>query len=262
MRANWDPELYARFSDARARPARELMARIPPLEPRTIVDLGCGDGPVTALLAERWPAAEIVGIDSSPAMLERARSVCPSVRFFEADIANWRPEMPVDLIYSNAALHWLDRHMKLLPDLLRNVAPGGVLAVQMPANFEAPSHRLLAELAAEPRWRDRIGHLVRTSPVGTLANYIDWLGPEAGSIDAWETTDWLMLEGPDAVLHWMKGTALRPFLTALGGSEGAAFESALAPRLAAAYPRRPDGRTLFPFARRYFVAIRRHNAGA
>lgn len=257
MAADWDPNQYARFSEARTRPARELIARIPTFDARMIIDLGCGDGPVTALLRQRWPNADIVGVDSSGAMLDSARIACPTAQFVEADIASWRPGLPADLIFSNAALQWLDGHAELLPDLFRHVAPRGVLAVQMPANFEAPSHRHLASLAEDARWIHRVGHLRRRDPVAALENYLEWLDADAASIDAWETTDYLWLEGEHAVLQWMKGTALRPFLSALEGGDAREFERDLAERLATSYPRRPDGRTLFPFTRRYFVAIRR-----
>lgn len=256
-RADWDPEQYARFSAARTRPARELLARIPELKLQTIIDLGCGDGPVTALLVERWPTAQIVGIDSSPTMLANARKACPSAQFLEADIATWRPSGPADLIFANAALQWLDDHARLIPSLMRSVAPAGFLAFQVPANFDAPSHLLLAELARSQAWQAKLAPLVRQSPVATIQRYIDCLTPLAASIDAWETIDHLMLDGDDAVLEWMSGTALRPFFAALTPGECVGFRRELGALLAVAYPRRPDGRTLFPFARRYCVA-RRH----
>ena len=189
-------------------------------------------------------------------MLERARIACPTVRFVDADIVSWRPDAPADLIFSNAALQWLDGHAELLPDLFRHVAPRGVLAVQMPANFDAPSHRHLASLAGDARWIRRVGHLRRGNPVADLVQYIGWLDPDATSIDAWETTDYLWLDGDDAVLQWMKGSALRPFLSTLDVDDAREFERDLATKLAASYPKRPDGRTLFPFTRRYFVAMR------
>jgi trans-aconitate 2-methyltransferase len=261
-RAEWDPEQYARFSEARMRPARELLARIPDFDLRTIFDLGCGDGPVTELLTARWPAARVIGIDSSPAMLAKARTACPSVLFLEADVATWQPPEPADLVFSNAALHWIDDHEHLMPALLRNVAPGGHLAVQTPANFDAPSHRLLVELARSSAWRTRLAPIVRQTPVAEIQRYIDWLSPLSDSIDAWETTDYLMLDGDDAVLEWMSGSALRPFLAALTVEDGARFRRELATLLAGPYPRRPDGRTLFPFARRYFVARRQRKTGS
>lgn len=256
MAADWDPNQYGRFSEARTRPARELIARIPSIPSRMIIDLGCGDGPVTALLADRWPAAEITGIDSSGAMLAKARSLCPTVTFVEADIAAWKAEQPPGLIFSNATLQWLDGHNTLLPKLLSMLAPGGVMAVQMPGNFDAPSHRLLAALATSPTWNARTGHLVRHTPVREPAYYVDLLSPLATRIEAWETTDMLMLDGENAVLEWMKGTALRPYFTALSQTDAAMFQEQLAERLSAAYPRRPNGKTLFPFRRIYFVAVR------
>jgi trans-aconitate 2-methyltransferase len=222
-----------------------------------IIDLGCGDGPVTALLVERWPTAQITGVDSSGAMLAKARTLCPTVTFVEADIAAWHATQPPDLIFSNATLQWLDGHDSLLPRLARMLAPGGVLAIQMPGNFDAPSHRLLAALATSPTWNSKTGHLVRHIPVREPAYYVDLLAPLTTRIEAWETTDLLMLDGDNAVLEWMKGTALRPYLTALSNADSALFQEQLAERLAAAYPRRPNGNTLFPFRRIYFVAIRR-----
>jgi trans-aconitate 2-methyltransferase len=256
MSADWDPEQYSRFSAARTRSARELITRIPELNARMIIDLGCGDGAVTRLLGARWPNATVIGVDSSPAMLEKARQACPAAEFIDADIARWRPHDPADLIFSNAALHWLDDHQWLMPELFGHVASGGAFAVQMPANFDAPSHKLLAALASSPEWRDNLGHLLRPDPVASLSRYLEWLRPTSTAIDAWETTDMLMLDGENAVLHWMKGTALRPFLARLSAADALDFESSLAAQLADAYPRRSDGLTLFPFTRRYFAAVR------
>lgn len=255
-RPNWDPAQYARFSDARTRPARELIARIPDRDFATIADLGCGDGPVTALLVERWPTAQITGIDSSDAMLAKARELCPGVTFVQSDVSTWEPAQPPDLVFSNATLQWLDRHDTLLPKLVRMLPTGGVVTIQMPGNFDAPSHRLLAALATSSDWNARTGHLVRHTPVQQPSYYVDLLAPLTRRIEAWETIDLLMLDGDDAVLEWMKGTALRPYLTALSQSDAALFQQQLAERLSAAYPRRPNGKTLFPFRRIYFVAVR------
>ena len=257
---HWDPDQYARFCEARSRPAVELLARLPARRLRTIVDLGCGDGPVTAMLVERWPDARIAGVDSSSAMLERALTQCPTVEFVEADISTWQPVVPPDLIFSNAALHWVDDHAALFPRLATMLAPGGLFAVQMPGNFDAPSHRLLAARVRSPRWAAKLGSKLRASPVADPDRYIDWLSPVATNIDAWETTDHLLLEGENAVLEWMKGTALRPFLTALGPGDARAFLDELGADLADAYPRRPDGSTRFPFRRIYVVAERQTNS--
>lgn len=255
-KAAWDPDQYRRFSDARTRPARELIARIPARTFAGIVDLGCGDGPVTSLLAERFPSARIVGIDSSAAMLAAARDICPSVTFVEMNVEAWQPDRPVDMIFSNATLHWIDRHEILMPRLAGYLSDGGVIAVQMPGNFEAPSHRILADLVTSEGWRSHIGHLLRPAPVLSPTDYINLLSPRMSSVDAWETTDMLVLDRNNAVLEWMKGTALRPYLGALSASDAARFTDELATRLADAYPRRPDGTTIFPFRRIYFVAAR------
>ena len=167
----WDPEQYALFESWRRRPAHDLVAALPSLTPRTVVDLGCGAGHLARLLAGRWPDAEVLGVDNSPAMLERAQATPSPVRWQQADLRVWRPDRPVDLLISNAALHWLDGHEGLFPDLLRALAPGGVLAVQMPRNFEAPSHRLLYETAADGPWAERLAPVLRTAPVHAPETY-------------------------------------------------------------------------------------------
>ncbi|MEX1108820.1 MAG: methyltransferase domain-containing protein [Dongiaceae bacterium] len=257
MTAIWDPTQYARFSDARTRPARELIARIPSRPIQTIVDLGCGDGLVTRLLTERWPKARITGIDSSSQMLAIAHDACPGVRFVEADIATWSSGGPVDLFFSNAALQWLDDHQTLMPWLFSQLSPSGVFAVQMPGNYDAPSHRALTTLAKSDRWRAQTGDLVRSNPVAAPAAYLDFLGSEVALFDSWETTDYLLLDGSDPVLEWMKGTALRPYLSALPPSDAARFMAELARLFAEAYPARADGETVFPFRRIYFIATRK-----
>ena len=256
MAANWDPTQYNCFSAARTRPARELIERIPLATARSIADLGCGDGAVTRLLTERWPEARVVGIDSSPAMLTNARITCPCASFIQADISEWIPNTPVDLLFSNAALQWVDDHARLIPRLFASVSPGGFLAVQMPGNFDAPSHRSLTALAQSAEWRTKVGHVVRVNPIGAPASYLNSLGETPTSFDAWETTDYLYLEGANPVLEWMKGTALRPYIDALAPEDALQFTAELASCLAIAYPPQPSGFTLFPFRRVYFVAAR------
>ncbi|OYD85781.1 methyltransferase domain-containing protein [Azospirillum brasilense] len=250
----WDPEQYARFESWRRRPAHDLVAALPSLTPRRVVDLGCGAGQLARLLAERWPEAEVLGVDNSLAMLERAQGTPSRVRWLQADLRVWRPDRPVDLLISNAALHWLDGHERLFPDLLRALAPDGVLAVQMPRNSEAPSHRLLYETAADGPWADRLAPVLRTAPVHAPEVYYDWLAPLTRRLDLWETEYLQVLEGDDPVLEWTRGTTLLPVLDTLAGAELDAFLAAYRARLNAAYPRRPDGRTLFPFKRLFLVA--------
>lgn len=259
---SWDPARYLQYEDARLRPALDLIARIPLDAPATVADLGCGAGNVARALAARWPQAAVTGIDADEAMLARARAATagdPRFAFVRADLAAWTPPARFALVFSNAALHWLDGHASLFPRLLEAVADGGALAVQMPDNFRAPSHVLLHETATAPRWRGRLGALLRPQPVAALDAYYDWLAPHA-AVDAW-TTEYLQplaarADGEHPVLAWMRGSALLPFLEALDADEGRAFAAALAGCLEAAYPRRADGGVLFPFRRVFLVARR------
>ena len=163
----WDPQQYLAFGGERLRPALDLMARVSLDSPRTIVDLGCGAGNVTEALKARWPEARITGVDNSPEMLARARERAPGIAWLEADVGGWRPESPVDLLYSNAALHWIEDHATVFPRLLAHVAPGGVIAIQMPRNWEAPPHTSISEVARDGPWRGRLEPLIRPQP--TLA---------------------------------------------------------------------------------------------
>jgi trans-aconitate 2-methyltransferase len=251
---SWHPERYLAFDDHRTRPAADLLARVPLRTPDRVVDLGCGPGNSTALLTERWPAAAVIGVDSAPAMLAKARERGVAADWLEADIAIWAPDAPVDLLFSNAALQWLPDHSTLLPRLLGCLRPGGVLAVQMPRNFQAPSHVAMRELAANGPWAARLEGVLRAEPVASPAWYHDLLGPRAATLDIWQTEYLQALDGEDPVLRWTEATALRPVLQALDETEAAAFRQAYAARLREAYPRRPDGRTLYPFQRLFMVA--------
>ena len=252
----WDPERYLAFGDERTRPALDLLARVPLARSERIADLGCGPGNATALLAARWPEAAIVGLDNSPEMLAQARASGVRAAWVEADIAGWTPDRPFDLIYCNATLHWLGDHQSLLPRLLGYACPGGVFAAQMPRNFAAPSHALLRETAASGPWADRLAGIRDWQPVAPPEWYYDLLAPLARALDVWETEYLHALEGDDPVLAWTRGTALRPIRQALDAEQLAAFEAAYAARLRTAYPRRADGRTMFPFRRLFIVAQR------
>lgn len=250
---SWEPERYLQFADERLRPAQDLLARIPLAAPARVVDLGCGPGNVTRLLSDRWPLAQITGVDSSAAMLERARLVLPEARFELADIASWTPTEAPDLIFSNAALHWLDDHPALFPRLLSLLAPGDVLAVQMPGNFDAPSHRLIRELAAAPAWADALAGARMGSVLG-MPDYHRILAPQCRRLFLWESFYWQSLSGPAPVLDWLRGTTLLPYLAPLTAEAQAQFLAALAPQLAEAYPGDAAGTTLFPFRRIFLVA--------
>ncbi|MBF6044787.1 trans-aconitate 2-methyltransferase [Streptomyces sp. NRRL B-1677] len=253
----WDPEQYLRHSGPRARPFHDLLARVPVRDPARIVDLGCGPGNVTALLAERWPGARITGLDTSEEMLRQARERLPGAEFVHADLRGWAPEGTYDLIISSATFQWVRGHAELFPRWVEGVAPDGVFAFTVPGNFDAPSHVLLHELCESGAWRSRLGGLYRPGYVLTPTEYLERLAGLGLTVDAWETTYVHALPGEDAVLDWTKGTTLRPVLTALGDDEEATtrFLSQYGALLREAYPRGPHG-TLFPFRRVFAVARR------
>jgi trans-aconitate 2-methyltransferase len=252
----WNPQQYLKFGSERLRPAADLLARVPLVAPRTIVDLGCGAGNVTALLRARWPGADIVGVDNSAQMLERARSALPGVTWRSADLAQWAPPAPVDLLFSNAALQWLDHHATLFPRLAGHLEPEGVLAVQMPAQHDAPSHRIGYGLAQSPRWRDRLQPLIRAHAVQPPEFYYSVLRPHVSSLDLWSTEYVQALSGDDPVVEFTKGSFVGAWLSALAPDEARDFEAEYRAAVAQAYPQRDDGVTLFPFRRLFLVAQR------
>ncbi|MFV3075250.1 methyltransferase domain-containing protein [Niveispirillum fermenti] len=251
----WNPSQYERFRAPRERPGRDLLAALPPLRPGMVTDLGCGTGYLTRQLADRFPDAAVTGLDSDPAMLARAAAIASRVRWRQGDIATWVPDAPQDLIFSNAALQWLPGHDVLFPCLAGCLTDGGVLAVQMPDNFDAPSHLLLRETAADGPWAPALRtamdhHHALLSP----ADYWRLLRPHCGSVDIWSSDYLHVLEGADPVLEWTAGTALLPVMARLPADQAAAFREAYANRLRLAYPAEGDGRTLFPFRRLFIVA--------
>ena len=254
---SWNPDQYLKFSAPRLRPAIDLLAAVPATQPHTVYDLGCGAGNVTRLLAQRWPRAAVSGVDDSAAMLAKAATGLAGVRWVRQSLADWRADRPADVIYSNAALHWLPGHEHLFPALVAQLAPGGVLAVQMPRNFSAPSHTLIADAVRAGPWRARLEPLLRPSPVAAPEFYFDLLAPLVAQVDIWETEYLQVLEGTDPVKEWTKGTWLKQFLDALEEPQRSAFEGDYAARLRTAYPARADGRTLFPFRRLFIVVVTR-----
>ncbi len=253
----WDPEQYLQFEALRLRPALDLLAHVEPAEPPgLVVDLGCGPGNLTARLAERWPGAEVIGVDSSPSMLADARRDHPELTWVEADLATYEPPRPADVVFSNAALHWLPDHETLLPTLLGRVAPGGVLAVQVPDEWDAPSHTAGFAIANAPHWKDKVGYDLNEHPLLDGAGYLDVLLPLAADVDLWTTQYFHVLEGPDPVVEWYKGSFLRAFLSGLDEADGQAFVAEYAAAMAEAYPPRPDGRTVLPFRRLFLVVSR------
>lgn len=263
----WDPQQYLRHSEHRTRPFLDLLARIPQLptqgRPARIADLGCGPGNVTVLLADRWPDAHITGFDLSPEMLERAEKDWAGTTkgggwldFRPADAAHWTPDDAYDLIVSNAALQWVPNHPESFAPWIDGLRPGGTFAFQVPGNFTSPSHALLGELCAAPEWRDRVGDQGRRFVhILDPAEYLQRLTDFGCETDVWETTYHQLLQGEDPVLDWVKGTALRPVLTALRDDRAAteAFLAQYRERLREYYPEGPHG-TVFPFRRIFAVA--------
>lgn len=252
----WDAEQYDRFADDRFRPLTDLVARVGAERPGYVVDLGCGTGAATASLAERWPEARVEGVDDSAEMLaEAARHALPGrLDFTLGDLAEWVPDERVDVLVSNAALQWVPTHRELLPRFVGWLAPGGWLAFQVPGNYRAPAHRLLAELRQSPRWRDQVGdgadrHLAVDDP----GDYLALLAGLGCRVDAWETTYLHVLQGDDPVLEWIKGTGLRPVLDVLDEPDRAEFLAEYGALLRKAFPKQPWG-TVLEFRRVFVVA--------
>jgi trans-aconitate 2-methyltransferase len=258
----WDPATYLAFAGERARPFAELMSRVGAAAPRVVVDLGCGDGSATAGLAQRWPDARVTGVDSSPAMLAAAaaHAVPGRLEFQAGDLREWRPTGPVDVLVSNAALHWVPGHRELLTRWAGALAPGGRLAVQVPGNQAAPTHASLASLVRSPRWSGRLapGDDTVLDPAAVLdpAGYYDVLTDAGLVADVWETTYLHVLTGEDAVLAWVSGTVLRPVLGRLSAADAEELTGEYAAALRQAYPVRADGTTLLPFRRLFGVGSR------
>jgi len=254
----WDPARYRQFETERDRAAQDLIARLPSdFRPHHIWDLGCGPGNHAVQLKGMYPDAAVHGLDSSPEMLERARSLSVVVDWRLGDLRHWRPERPADLIFANASLHWLQDHGTLFRRLEAFLAPGGVIAVQMPMAWGTSHHRALREVAAQGPWAERLATIEAIGPLLSAEAYYALLADRC-AVDVWCTTYLHVLSGPRPVLEWMTGTALRPYLTALRSDEPMkrAFLSALGARLSGAFPPRADGVTLLPFPRLFLLARR------
>ena len=284
----WDPEQYLAFSGPRQRAALDLLDRVPPIEPKRICDLGCGTGHVTQLIAQRWPEARVLGIDKSPDMLDMAHSNDFKVQrsaeqargsqnsagrssgnaagkripidWQQADIGSWKASKPFDLIYSNATLHWLPNHVTLLPHLIEQLRPGGVIAIQMPLSWYAPSHRLMREVLATggPNGAALGDEALRAAhdrpPVMQAGEYYDLIAPLVERVDIWSTEYLHILEGKHAVFDWVAGAGLRPILQSLEGEAREHFLFGYRDRVREAYPQNMHGQTLYPFPRLFIVA--------
>ncbi len=257
MAHSWDPDRYLTYADERGRPFVELLARIAADDPRTVVDLGCGPGNLTRLLADRWPSASVTGLDSSPEMIARARAADDRIAFDVADLRDWAATgsgAEVDVLVSNATLQWVPGHLELLPALLERVRPGGWLAFQVPGNFDEPSHTIRRDLADEAPYAPHTRDLA-TPASHDPAVYLDALAGLGCTVDAWETTYLHVLTGEDPVFTWVSGTGARPTLQALPDDLRGDYEAEFKRRLRAAYPPRAYG-VVLPF-RRIFVVARR-----
>ena len=250
----WNPALYLTYADERTRPVHELIARLGGPDPQAIVDLGCGPGNSTEVLRRRWPEARIIGLDSDPEMLTAAQKSDPGVTWTQADIADWVPQTPPDLIFANAALHWVSDHQTLFPRLFQFLAPGGALAVQMPFNFDEPSHACMRATAALPRWAPLNLSRGAIAPLLQPEHYYDLLAPLAAHLDLWVTSYQHVMADAAAILTWVRGTGLRPFTASLAGEEKAAFEADYLALLEKAYPVRLDGKRLLRFPRVFMIA--------
>jgi trans-aconitate 2-methyltransferase len=254
---DWRADAYRRFEAERTRPAADLLARVPPDARRSIVDLGCGPGNSTALLAERHPKAAIVGLDSSPNMLAAARARLPRADFRQGDIAEWS-DPSAELVFANAALQWVPDHIGVMRRLAAELPARGCLAVQMPDNEDEPSHALMREIAATARFRDKLADAAAARErIGGFAEYDDALSASCEEVDVWRTTYVHRLAGPDAIVAWLESTGLRPFLNPLDADERADFLALYRAAIARAYPSRAGGGALLPFPRLFIVATRR-----
>ena len=257
MAHEWDAGHYLRFADARTLPAIDLLSRIEIEAPRLAVDLGCGPGNSTGLLKQRWPDASVTGLDSSANLLEAARRDYPDITFAAGDIATWTADEPCDVVFANASLQWVGDHERLIPRLFDQVAPGGVFAVQMPRNHDFATHALMRQVAAEGEWRDRLNGARDPSPVKPPEFYYDLLAPCSADFTIWETNYIQVMDGVQAIIAWLHGTGLRPFLARLMEAERPVFLDRYAALLSDAYPAHADGKILLPYPRLFFIAGKR-----
>jgi trans-aconitate 2-methyltransferase len=254
---DWSARQYLKFEDERTRPPRDLLAQVPLDSPRRVVDLGCGPGNSTELLVERFPDAEVIGVDSSPDMLRQARERLPRCTFVEGDLATWIPRPGTDLLFGNAVFHWVPDHPKVLARLLQSLPPGGVLAVQMPDNTQEPALMLMEKVAASGPWSAAIARAQGARyDLARTGDYYDLLRPLCSHLDLWHTHYNHMIENPAGVVEWFKGSSLRPFLAPLDANMREAFIAQYTDEIGHAYPARADGKVMLKFPRLFIVAAR------
>jgi trans-aconitate 2-methyltransferase len=268
----WDPRQYRQFSDERSRPFFDLLARVSADDPGLVADLGCGPGNLTAALADRWPGAAVLGVDSSAEMIEAAQRLGrpadgsserhaaggTGLSFTLGDVREWRPDHPVDVIVSNAVLQWIPDHLAVLARWTGFLAASGWLAIQVPGNNDEPSHQVLRAIAGSDRWRSLLADAELNRQAADPAEYLGLLAGAGLEVDAWETTYLHVLHGENPVLDWYRGTGLRPVLAVLPPEQQAEFLDEYGTQLRSAYPAAPYG-TVLPFRRVFAVARRRGN---
>lgn len=254
---DWSAQQYLKFEDERTRPARDLLAQVPLQEARAVFDLGCGPGNSTELLAARFPKAALTGIDSSPDMLQQARARLPAGTFLQADLSDWAVPVGVDLLFSNATFQWVPDHLSVLARLLASLAPGAMLAVQMPDNVNEPSHRLMQEVAEEGAWAETLAAARPARPsLPPVESYYDRLRPFCRRLDIWHGVYHHVLADAGAIVEWVRGSGLRPYLDPLDADVRTEFLALYTRRIAEAYPPRPDGKVILHFPRLFLVATR------
>lgn len=256
---DWNATQYLMFEDERTRPCSDLASRIPLQSPRNIVDLGCGPGNSTAVLASRFPQAHLTGLDSSPDMIEKAKKRLPNTQFTLADLISYTPSEPVDVFFSNATLQWLpsaDR-INVITRLIDSQRSGGVFALQVPDNLSEPSHEAMRQTVFDGPWETSLKALQRgRDSIQSPQELYDHLKPLCSRIDLWHTTYYHVLDGHDAIVEWLKSTGLRPFIDPLSPKEREGFLHAYRNRLKGAYPACYDGKVILPFPRLFMVAVK------
>lgn len=255
--ADWNAEQYLKYEDERTRPARDLLAQVPNLAPAKVVDIGCGPGNSTELLVQRWPEAGVVGVDTSADMLRQARERLPQHKFIEANVAHWAPPAGTEVIFANAVFQWVPDHLKHLKRLLGALPPGGTLAVQMPDNLDEPSHIMMREVAFQEPFRNQLSKAAELrDSLPKPGIYYDELRPLCSRLEIWHTIYNHVLDDAPAIVEWVKGTGLRPFIDPLDMPERKAYVAAYTARIAAAYPPQADGKVLLRFPRIFIVAVK------
>lgn len=254
---SWDANLYLQFGQERTQAAADLVARIPVVDPARIIDLGCGPGNSTAILGQRWPEAEITGLDSSEDMIAQASERDLDATWISGDINTWNPDQSYDVVFTNAALQWLPDHGKLFPQLMNHVAPGGVLAIQLPYHHASPLQQVVLEASRDPKWNETMESARNALTYETAGFYYDTLQPVCNKLDIWQTEYIHIMENHEAIVDFIRGSGLRPFTQALDSEEDIArFEGIVLQGYTNAYPPQADGRILFPFRRQFIIAYK------